>query len=396
MNKGIRIQYGQGIEQNQITIGFLNHYGYLSQLAQMGTLYNIHVNDADYQVRIDKNVKLSVQHGMLRVNDIIKPNILLSYKTQGKASYDLTAETLADDIPVHHITRYPKTLQQLMFNKHMEKYRVYEYDNEVEFKRVNVMCSNTMIASTLALTPESLYHSHRWVFKPEFGAMSENIFTIDGNHVNVPLLLNRFAVERKDKTHHKHIKMLERLIESKHMVIANGAKLHDLNFNEFYNGQLMAQEYVHANFEYRIIKKDIFKYDIYRRLKLNNNSYPYNDDVIYHYPICTINIGELDGLGYLHTGGQTLTPEEDRVFNSKTFKGMLECFASPEMNFQFGSIDFFINLSKDKYNIGVYEFQPQYGVMDVYPDILTGYVTNVLTYLIKTYLIGESNDSKRE
>lgn len=381
-------------EQKHITIGFLNSYGYLSQLTQLGINHQLDINGINYNVRIDKSIKLSVQDGLLRINDIILPDVLLSYKTQGKLSYDLSIETLFDNIPVHQVKRYPKTLQQLMFNKLMKNYCDSDYDSGVKFRQLNVMCSNTFVASTLGLDPKTLAHSHRWVFKPEFGAMSDSVFVVDGSYVNIPLLLNRFSGERKDKLHTKNIKMFERLIEMKHMVIANDLKINDLNFNEYYHGQLMAQEYIQPDYEYRIIKKDIFKYDIYRRLKLNNNSYPYNDDVVYQYPICTINIGELDNLGYLHTGGQSLTDIEHTVFNSKTFNKILTCFSSPEMGFEFGSIDFFINNANSKLNIGVYEFQPQYGVIDVYPEILESYIKNILTYLIKTYLIGESNDSE--
>lgn len=397
MNDVIQVLNGLGVEQKTITVGFLNHYGYLSQLAQLGTNHKIHVEGADYHVRIDKAVKLSVQHGHLRVNDVFKPDILLSYKTQGKQSYDMTINALADDIPVHHVTRYPKSLQQLLFNKYMQRYITTDNVNNIKFKPLKVMASNTYLSHTLSLNPDAMEHAHRWICKPEFGAMSNDVFAIDGNHVNIPLLLNRFSKERNEKSHRKNIKNLERLIEGKYMELANGGKIHDINFNEYYNGQLMAQEYIYATHEYRIIKKDIFKYDVYRRLKLNNNSYPYNDDLIYSYPICSINIGELDELGYLHTGGQTLHPIEQSVFNSEAFVNMLKCFSSPELQFEFGSIDFFINnVNTDEVKIGIYEFQPQYGVIDVYPEILEEYIKNILTYLIKTYLIGESNDSKCE
>lgn len=379
--------------RKHIRIGAFNNCSYMSQFVQNGifTVVNGKVGTKPYTASFERNVNLFIDNDVLITDPMQKFDVLVGYNTHGSQSQELLMEALNEDIPVHLVRRLPKTLQQLLLNKLIKKH-AYNTALDGSIKTHAVLTSNMSFARTTPHLAKSNDSSHWWTVKTEFGSMSDNVFIFDGGRANIRMFLHKFNGPSTPAKLKEMQDTFRRLVESKAIKLPNGKTVNDYNIANFFNGQIMAQEYQYFKKEYRVIKYDNC-FDVYAREHLLNDRYPYNNGLNFHYPLYTIRFDDLGGVDYSN-GGVKLKEDDDIILNSKVFAKLLGIFLDPKMDFPFGSIDIWSSDTSDTLEVGVFEYQPQYGVMDIYPDMIDRYTKSFINYLINKFdLLGESNDS---
>lgn len=352
-----------------IKIGLLGMGGYFSQIFQGGHNYIHYENGKYFHIEIARHVPVEQDgYGIFMNADVI---IQLVNGDVG----EMMLSPLYAIGNVLSLYRYPKNIQQWLLgvaakrnnihNGALNKNSPYVFKQLQTFSSYNLHCPNLTV-------PESTLKW--WVLKPDNDAMSKNVCFLDGSRANLITILNLFRGHSNDVSYKEAMETITTLQSKDILKLKRNANNKDYEFKKYFGGHIVAQERICDFEEYRLIKHMDGKIHILDRPHLEHEELPSNGDI--HYT-------DIIGVWTHQHGFNAVAEKVHDFFKSSEFDQFMNLFLEHSA-FQFttGSIDLFITKNNE---YGVFEFQPQFGVMDVPLSVMQEYRQSFFSYILTQF-----------